>query len=352
MVSVVINWGGATNSLTDMFESTTLNEQNESRDFAGYDIVGDVHGCADALIRLLVKLGYERSGLGFRYADADNPRQLVFVGDLIDRGPQIAEVVSMVRASCLSGDAQMVLGNHEFNAIAYHTPVEGGFLRPHNERSDRQIRETLEQFEDEPTLFEDHLQWFSNLPLFLEFDNFRVVHACWDQMFIDRYLDHFKTHCLNRDVLEAYLDGDPLALRVIRRLTCGVNLQLPEGVSWEGRDGFVRHSFRAHFWAKNAETYNDVIFQPDPLPEQLADNRLSTHDRDKLFYYSSKEKPLFIGHYWLSGAPSIVTDNIACLDYSAVSGGRLVAYRMDVGDHRLSQDGFVSVDAWPPSGVR
>jgi hypothetical protein len=70
---------------------------------------------------------------------------------------------------------------------------------------------------------------------------------------------------------------------------------------------------------------------------------LSASEKNKLVYYDPQQPALFIGHYWLAGKPAPQTSNIACLDYSAVEGGRLVAYRFD-NETCLSADKFVWVD--------
>lgn len=93
-----------------------------------YDIIGDVHGHADELIELLDSMGYELRDGAYRHVS----RMAVFVGDFIDRGPQIAEVLSVVRAMHAAGTALAVMGNHEFNALAFHTEhpsAAGQFLR-------------------------------------------------------------------------------------------------------------------------------------------------------------------------------------------------------------------------------
>ena len=83
-------------------------------------------------------LGYrpdERGG-AFRHPE----RQAIFVGDLIDRGPEQLRVLATVKAMVDAGSAQIVMGNHEFNAVAYATehPVGSGcYLRPHNEKNNR-----------------------------------------------------------------------------------------------------------------------------------------------------------------------------------------------------------------------
>ena len=314
--------------------------------FTGYDIIGDIHGCASALEQLLLKLGYRRGANGYVYDNEAMPRQAIFVGDLIDRGSQIRETLAIVKAMHDNGAARVVMGNHEFNAIAYHTLYGEDFLRPHTERSNAQIRETLEAFKRSRGALEFYLTWFRTLPLFLEFDEFRVVHACWDNQLIRDYWKTYGMNCLHPELLdvEAMMYDEALALRVLDRLTKGLSLPVPEGTLIQGRDGFMRKSFRVDFWSENAQVYDDIVFQPDPIPEEHRMRPLSEQDRNKLIFYSPDEKPLFIGHYWLSGMPALVRPNIACLDYSAVNGGKLVAYRFNTGDTGLDNRRFVYVD--------
>ena len=52
---------------------------------SGYDIIGDVHGCADMLEGLLQGLGYEERSGAYTYVASDDERQAIFVGDLVDR---------------------------------------------------------------------------------------------------------------------------------------------------------------------------------------------------------------------------------------------------------------------------
>ena len=95
----------------------------------GFDIIGDIHGCADKLKGLLTQLGFRQRGGVFRHPE----REALFVGDLIDRGPSQIETLEIVRSMVDAGVARATMGNHEFNAIAYATPdprVHGEFMRP------------------------------------------------------------------------------------------------------------------------------------------------------------------------------------------------------------------------------
>jgi len=82
----------------------------------GFDIIGDVHGCADELETLLGRLGYSvtwtRAGL-LPVTTAPVGRRAVFVGDLVDRGPRARDAVAIVMALCAAGQAFCVPGNHD-----------------------------------------------------------------------------------------------------------------------------------------------------------------------------------------------------------------------------------------------
>lgn len=75
-----------------------------------FDLIGDVHGCCDELERLLVKLGYQPWQGIWRHPAG---RQLIFVGDLIDRGPRSLDTLELVSKLVAAGQALCVKGNHE-----------------------------------------------------------------------------------------------------------------------------------------------------------------------------------------------------------------------------------------------
>lgn len=80
-----------------------------------FDIVGDVHGCRDELVDLLGRLGYpvRPTTNGPRVDHHPDGRTLVFVGDLVDRGPAILDSLRLVMAAVDDGVAVALLGNHE-----------------------------------------------------------------------------------------------------------------------------------------------------------------------------------------------------------------------------------------------
>ncbi|MEH6444115.1 MAG: metallophosphoesterase [Oceanospirillaceae bacterium] len=311
-------------------------------DALGYDIIGDVHGCALALKLLLVRLGYsKRNGVYFHAK-----RKVVFLGDIIDRGPRIREALHLVRDMVDAGNAHIVMGNHEYNYLSYSTSgelVHMPFLREHTSRHQRILQETINQLANHPHDQKDFYQWMMNLPVFLEFDTFRVVHACWHKEIIAQVLAERSSNIIDAEFLYHSAVRDTYEWTVMDRLLRGTQIKLPNNETMTCRDGYVRQFFRTKFWMKNPELYGEVVFQPDPLPSNMLHRVLSQKELQHLYYYGPEEKNLFIGHYWCEGIPAPLTKNIACLDYSAVKFGQLVAYRYDF-EENLQADKFVSVN--------
>ncbi|RWD29550.1 polynucleotide kinase-phosphatase [Mesorhizobium sp.] len=87
-------------------------------DHGPFDIIGDVHGCADELQILLSRLGYrvawseDRDDRTVAVTPPDG-RKIVFVGDLVDRGPNAPDVLRMAMSMVAAGTAYCVQGNHE-----------------------------------------------------------------------------------------------------------------------------------------------------------------------------------------------------------------------------------------------
>ena len=309
----------------------------------GYDLIGDIHGCALSLELLLSKMGYKKSAGVYRHPT----RKVIFLGDLVDRGPRIRETLQLAYAMVQAGEAQIVMGNHEYNYLSYCTEGKEGsgmcYLREHSPRHHRILAETIAQLEDYPEERAQYQQWIREMPLYLEFDHFRVVHACWHQRLIDRFEARYPQHVIDDDFLHRSSKRGTFEWALMDRLLRGTHLSLPQGEVMVSKDGFKRRFFRTKFWEKSPSTYGDVVFQPDPLPEHIAKLPLTEQDRNDLLYYPPEEKMLFIGHYWREGTPERITPNIACLDYSAVKYGKLVAYRLD-DEKTIQADKFIWVD--------
>ncbi|KIQ04426.1 MULTISPECIES: metallophosphoesterase [Pseudomonas] len=317
----------------------------------GYDLIGDIHGCANTLVHLLERLGYRRQNGVWRHPQ----RMAVFLGDLIDRGPRIREAVHLVHDMVRAGEALCIMGNHEFNALGWMTPALPGsgrdYVRERTPRHGRLIGETLKQFEPYPDEWRDVLAWFYELPLFLDAGHFRVVHACWDEGMIAPLRRQFPDGCIDEHFLQASAVPGSYACTVLDRLLRGTDMRLPDGLTMTSGDGFTRSFFRTKFWEDNPQTYGDVQFQPDALPDLVAQMPLSELQKTELLKYGPDQPLLFVGHYWRSGTPEPIRPNLACLDYSAVMYGKLVAYRLDQ-ETRLDPRKFVWVDVEKPEAPR
>lgn len=301
----------------------------------GYDLIGDIHGCGLTLIRLLEQMGYTKKNGVYQHPK----RKVVFIGDIVDRGPNIRLACHVVRDMVDAGHADIVMGNHEYNIVTYcaEAPpnMKQRYLRPHTKRNTFIVEQTLEQFANYPEEFKEFLDWFLEIPLFREYDNFRAIHACWDQVMIDEYLRRYGNNKITRAMLPESVNPDSFLFKFLDRSLRGTSLKLPNNRSMTAKDGMVRQFFRTKFWEENPQQYSDVVFQPDPLPEDIEHALLSPEEKEQLLFYGPDEKPLFIGHYWMQGLPEPIAPNIVCLDYSAVKYGRLVAYRM--GNETLPQ---------------
>jgi len=147
------------------------------------DIIADIHGEIDALRNLLNTLDYTTEGV---HADG---RHLVFLGDLVDRGPDSPAVVNLVRRLVESGGAQCILGNHEFNILKNDRKQGNKWFYGEEEMLSQNGEHTPQVLADE------HIQratrdFFCTLPIALEREDLRVVHAAWDDEAIERCRRH------------------------------------------------------------------------------------------------------------------------------------------------------------------
>jgi hypothetical protein len=307
----------------------------------GYDVIGDVHGCEKELKDLLRVLDYGVSDSSGAYEH--RTRQAIFVGDLVDRGARQLGTLQIVKRMVDSGSAQVVMGNHEFNALAFDTPQpnrSGEFLRARNEKNTRQHRAFLEQLTDEDRT--EYLEWFITLPLWLDLGSLRVVHACWHEpsmRIVEDVLGSNRFTSRER-LIRATTMGDPL-YEAIEVLLKGPEIDLSGHgqQSYYDKDGTPRTRARVAWWRDGASTLRDLSVMDgsfltesgQPYPA-LPDVEVSAEERS--FSYRG-DVPVFYGHYWRSGRPRPgidFTDRTACVDFSAINTGTLVAYRWD-GEH-------------------
>ena len=300
------------------------------------NLIGDIHGHAEELKQLLVKLGYSKSN--GTYVPSDPNETTCFVGDYIDRGTEIPEVLDIVRRMVDSGRAIALMGNHEYNAICYNTKNEDGeLLRAHTPKNTKQHKATLEQFAGRKNQYQEYINWFKTLPLFHESPAYRAVHACWDQGIIKKLQPQLEENRLTDDVLlESAIEGTDLFEQIEITLK-GKELPLPEGISFNDKDGHPRQNVRIKWWiSATGKTYQDIRMNLEyDVPNVTVD------PNHELFssVYPIDAKPVFFGHYWLRDTPNLHQGNICCLDYSVAKGGILAGYQFD-GEDILLKDKF------------
>jgi len=305
-----------------------------------YDIIGDIHGHSRSLEALLAKLKYQKEDGVYRHSS----RKVIFLGDFIDRGKFQCEVIDIVRSMIESGAALSVMGNHEFNAIAYYTPETGSdeYLRAHSDKNTKQHKEFLRAYGDSPKEYEDTINWFKSLPLWLDLGDLKIVHACWDKQAIDAIRDSQNgSPYLGETLLEAASEKGTWQYQAIETILKGKEISLSGGASFRDKDGNKRHEIRVRWWDHGALTYKEAFMGPESARTHIPEDEVHG---DHLVEYSHEESPVFLGHYWLEGEPAPLAPNIACLDYSvAKPGGRLTAYRWD-GEQSLTSDKFMWID--------
>ncbi|AJF05440.1 metallophosphoesterase [Geoalkalibacter subterraneus] len=303
-----------------------------------YDLIGDIHGCADELTALLGKLGYRKTNNAYRHPE----RRVVFLGDYIDRGKQNKQTLSIVRSMVEAGSAIAIAGNHEYNALCYHTrhPQTGQYLRPHTDKNIRQHQSFLNEFNQDDDGLKSTIEWFSQLPLYLDLGEVRVVHACWHPEKISELETLGFTNSLNDELLLASCRKDSQEYRIIETLLKGTEVDLPSGSSFLDKDGHERREIRTKWWQSKADTYREAALLSESELSRIPDDPFP---EDELIGYSYDAPAVFFGHYWLQGQPSVFNQNIACLDYSVGKpGGALCCYRWS-GESQLSNENFVRV---------
>jgi hypothetical protein len=301
------------------------------------DFIGDIHGHADKLEELLLKLGYAKSKGTYSHPG----RKVVFVGDYIDRGPKIRETLEIVKAMVESENAIALMGNHEYNALCFHfQETEGGHLRKHLIKNIIQHYETLKQFQNKQREYEEYLQWFKTLPLYYEADKFKAVHACWDNKNIEYLRKTLVNNRLTDQLIYQSVKKGTELNEAIEQTLKGKEMKMPEGLFFTDKDGTKRTEIRIKWWEDPSKmTYKSISVEPiGNLPEQPIElSQLKSHD-----FYRDIDKKVFFGHYWLKGEPSLYRENICCLDYSVAKGGKLVAYRLS-GENALDKKNITYV---------
>ena len=296
------------------------------------DFIGDIHGHLPDLERLFIKLGYEKIEDIYVHSE----RIPVFLGDYINRGPDILGVLKLVRDMQLSGNAYALMGNHEFNFLAYHFKDEQNIpFRPNTERYYGYIRETKDPLEKH-NLLETYLEWMSNLPLIIKSDSFNAVHAQWNEI-LELELKKSGIEKLDQDGMRKIHLNSSL-LESVSSVVKGSEHKITDFFIDKYNFDF-RQPFERIVWWKNSRS-NKIMdwLDVDPINHPILIDR---SDFSNIEDYDDANKPTFFGHYWLDPKNiGIISQNLCCLDYSVAKGGVIGAYSFD-GESTLSNHKIV-----------
>lgn len=136
----------------DVAETTITRDRmwnNRKHESGPFDIIGDVHGCFDELVLLLEELGYRFEGTT---VTPPKGRKAVFVGDLVDRGPKVPQVLKLVMDMVENDTAICVPGNHDIKLMKA--------LQGRNVRHTHGLAESLQQLESETPDFREQVKEF------------------------------------------------------------------------------------------------------------------------------------------------------------------------------------------------
>ncbi len=303
-----------------------------------YDIIGDIHGEYDLLVKLLSEMGYSPKGNGFFHPI----RKAIFIGDFINRGDKVRKTVRTVKAMVEEGDALAVLGNHEFAAILYSTiDKKGNYFRRHIPRYKLPLMKTLKDYQKYPEEWMETIKWMRTLPFFIEIDGIRIVHGGWSDEHIDilkaEIGDHGK---LKKKFLKKFLDNKDL-YNTVNRIMKGAELVLPENLIIRDSKGFSRRKFRVKWWEPiQGKTFQQASFSNRfVLPEYTIPKEITF----PIELYPEDAPIVFMGHYCLRDTNLIIKDNICCVDNCVVRNNKLTAYRWS-GETKLDPDHLFQIE--------
>lgn len=301
-----------------------------------YDIIGDVHGYASLLKKLLKTMGYAKTNGVWKHPE----RIAIFIGDFINRGPEIKETIQIIRQMTEAGYALTILGNHEYSAVLYHIQDSGGmYLSRHIAGNRTQIRSTLTAFKGFDLEWRDNLKWFRTLPFFIDLGEIRIAHAYWNDDDINFLKSFLPVGRLKKDYLRTIHELQHPAAAIIYRILKGLEFRCPQDLILKCSKGMSRTIFRMNWWEsplnktfRNLSFGNKFILPSYTVPMEIAPS---------FEPYRTDKPPVFMGHYCLSEGAAIVQSNICCVD-SCVGLGQLTAYRWS-GEKILIKENLISV---------
>jgi len=220
-------------------------------------------------------------------ADWSHPdgRLLLFVGDLIDRGPNGLEVADLVATLVADERALCLLGNHEYNLVGWHQGHQP--VRDSN-------RPTIADVAARPERWQSALAFFASLPIAVQLPGLRVIHAVWHARCMERVAALLSPR--PSDVSPEH-DGPP---RPIDRLRGGIVLCSPF------RDGALVPDLPDTGVPPSSDSAHEILIKgfEEPATEPFEDPDGKTRDLVRVCWWQGERSEIprdgvtVFGHYW------------------------------------------------------
>lgn len=285
-------------------------------------------------------MGYEKKKSYYFHSE----RKAIFVGDFTNRGTEIRPTVTLIRQMVEEGAAFAILGNHEINNILYHlkNEIKEPLLREIGKRYSS-VSQTNIEYKPYPEEWKSVRAWLRTLPLFLEFEGLRIVHAYWSDAHINLIRAEVPQDKIPKKIFrDLVLHPETPLSQAILQSTRGIHMVLPRDLKiYDHRNRFHRF-FRIKWWqSPEGQTFNEWSFESKfHLPRYTIPPEIYPDFE----IYPESAPPVFFGHYCLGRGPEVIAPNLCCVDACVTMRHTLAAYRWN-GERELTPDNLVVVTA-------
>lgn len=284
-------------------------------------VISDLHGCFAPLLKLLEQINFDQAS-----------DRLIFVGDLINRGPQSLETLRFVKNLAEQNIAKTVLGNHDFLLLFLASNLE---KVPSYDLSDKKYAslQKILQADD----FAANIHWLRKQPLLIEEQNHLIVHAGIPPQWTIEQAKHYANH------LEKRLQNPDKWQKLVRKLF------ETEALKWPKHAEKKLSKWQIYTYIANAFTrmrFCDPKGKLDFKLKQSIENTPKTADYQAWFQHKKRkntEQKIIFGHWSTLG--EIDDYQVHSTDTGCLWGGALTAFRLeDMSRHRLECSTFKSPD--------
>lgn len=290
------------------------------------DFIGDIHGHYSKFIQLLNKLGYSYNSQLNTYSHPEN-RKLVVLGDFVNVGMQNNEVLACLQNMHNKGDAYIISGNHEyFLSLLYIKTLQNkNTLWYYIQRDYFPI---YIEFVNKKELLYSYIEWLLELPVFIDFDKAKAIHAIWDESDIA----FIKEHNSIKKMID-FIGQKPEFKDRLNKIIMGFTYKVKKLNT--NKPIF----FRYKWWENIDNTPINQLFmhKSEHFPQQL-EKEINLESLKII----TTELPVFFGHYNLQGFPYLTNPTKCCLDFGGAKGGYLTSYRWD-GEELLDANKMIYV---------